>query len=255
MTTTPTSAHVTTVVRDRVAWLEFDGSRAFDGAFWTDLGAALSTATALDVRCLALTGGSTFSIGNNLAWLSRSVGTAMRRGDRRTALHASGEPMRQVARLLGDSPVVTIAAVAGDVVGAGAELACLTDLRICLGPVTVTLPEPQLGVVPDLAPPELLDDVLGSRTARRLLLAGQSLHMEPPTTETFADYGCRDITEADALLHSLSASFATGAVLPRLRRAAQHARLAEDAAAFNSRICEPTEFRASIRRYVEDKHG
>ncbi|MEV0355002.1 enoyl-CoA hydratase/isomerase family protein [Nocardia sp. NPDC050697] len=247
--TTSAPAAIRTEIRGRVAWIRFDGTRPFDGAFWTELAAALDRDR--DVDCVALHGGPRFSAGNNLAWLSGAVGRATRRGGPESALRAAGAPMRAVGRLLNDSPVVTVAVLAGEIVGAGTELAALTDLRVAAGPVTLALPEPRLGVVPDLAPPALLAAVLGPGLARRLLVAGETVRLEPG--HRFVDFWYDDLARAETELGARTADFARGPVLRALRGAtARNAALAE-AAALNAELVGADEFRSALGRFAEHR--
>lgn len=251
-TSPQTESLVQTSVNENVAWLQFDGSRPLDGRFWQDLAEAIASTTKHDMACLVLTGGEdVFSVGNNLAWLSKAVGSATRRGERSEALYSSGTPMRSVARLLNDLPIVTVAIVSGDAIGAGLELACLTDLRICIGPANLKLPEPQLGVLPDLASHERLNEVLGFHLTRRLLITSETVRIEHPHFGPFTDHHCSDMPGAAEYVREISLTLPKGKVLPWLRRANYHARQAELASRQNTQICAPEKFLENIRSYVE----
>ena len=172
--TSADSTWIQTSYRHGVAWLQFDGSRAFDGTFWTELHNALRGVETSGTCAVALTSDApAFSVGNSAAWLSYSVGAAARRGDSKTALYAVGDILRRTASEINQLPIPLIAVVSGETVGAGLELACLCDLRVCVDSVQISLPEAHLGVLPDIAPLEVLDEVLGARLSRRLLLTGQ----------------------------------------------------------------------------------
>lgn len=247
-----TESLVQTSVNKNIGWLQFDGSRPLDGRFWQDLAEAITSTAEHDMACLVLTGGEdVFSVGNNLAWLSKAVGSATRRGEGCKAIYSAGTPMRRVARLLDDLPIVTVAVVSGDAIGAGLELACLTDLRICIGPAILKLPEPQLGVLPDLASHERLNEVLGFRLTRQLLIASETVRVEHPHSGLFADHHCSDMRSAAEYLRAISPTLPKGKVLPLLRRANYHAHQAEVASRQNTQICAPEQFRENIRSYVE----
>ncbi|MFD6105467.1 enoyl-CoA hydratase/isomerase family protein [Nocardia salmonicida] len=245
---------ITSEVRDRVAWILFDGTRPFDGAFWSGLSAELHKASALEIDCVALYGGAAnFAVGNNLAWLSAAVGRAARRSGPDTALLAASKPMREAARTLNNCPVVTVAVLAGDVIGAGAELAALTDLRAATGPLLLALPEPRLGVIPDIAPPALLEIVLGASLTRRLLVGGESVHLNAAEADTFIDHWCDSVQAVQVRLGERSSYFPRGAVLRALRRAAWRNDQLASAAAMNAELIGPAAFRASLERYAESK--
>ncbi|MFF2392320.1 enoyl-CoA hydratase/isomerase family protein [Nocardia sp. NPDC058114] len=244
---------ITSEIRDRIAWILFDGTRAFDGAFWSGLSAELHKVGVLDIDCMALYGGTNFAVGNNLAWLSAAVGRAARRSGPDAALVEASGSMREAARTLNNYPVVTVAVLAGDVIGAGAELAALTDLRAATGPLVLALPEPQLGVVPDIAPPALLETVLGASLTRRLLVSGESVPLDSTEADAFIDHWCDGVQAVQIELCERSSCFPRDAVLRALRRAAWRNDQLASAAAMNAELIGPAGFRASLERYAESK--
>lgn len=251
-TTAPTATHIHTTYQDDVAWLRFDGSRAFDGAFWTQLHDAVGSVDGTRARALVLTSeSSSFSVGNRAPWLSRTVGAAARRGDPDTALYTAGEQMRRAAQALHALTIPSIALVTGQVIGAGVELTCLCDLRICRDPVTLALPEAHLGVLPDLAPLDILDDVLGARPTRRLLLTGQPERLDRTSTSSFADYWVPTDTAARVVVNTLAASFPAGPVLPALRRASDRDDAIDRAGVLNTTLSTVEDFRDAVARFAE----
>lgn len=251
-TTTQTETHVRTTYRDHVAWLRFDGSRPFDGAFWTQLHEAVRSVEGTSARALVLSSeSSAFSVGNSAPWLSRTVGAAARREDPDTALYTAGEQMRRVAHALHALTIPSVALVAGPVIGAGVELACVCDLRICIDPVVLTLPEAHLGVLPDLAPLDILDDVLGVRPTRRMLLTGRPERLDPASTASFADHWVPTDTAARTMVTSLAVDFPVGPVLPALRRAGERDAAIERAGIQNTTLSTAADFRDAVARLVE----
>lgn len=251
-TTTPADTHVHTTYQDHVAWLQFDGSRPFDGAFWTQLHEAVRGVDDARARALVLSSQSpVFSVGNSAPWLSRAVGAAARRGDPGTALYTAGGQMRRVAHALHALSIPSIALVTGPVIGAGVELACVCDLRICIDPVVLTLPEAHLGVLPDLAPLDILDEILGVRPTRRMLLTGQPEQLDPTSTNSFADHWAPTNTAAHTLVTSLAVDFPAGPVLPALRRAEERTEAIERAAVQNTTLSTAADFRDAVARLVE----
>ncbi|WP_371833690.1 enoyl-CoA hydratase/isomerase family protein [Rhodococcoides fascians] len=244
---------VSTTYQDDIAWLEFDGSRAFDGTFWSDITEALRSIDTNRVTCVVLFGGPSFAVGNSAAWLSRTVGSAVRRGQDASALIVAGDAPREAARALDSLPVVTIAIVSGEATGAGLELACRCDLRIGIGSVAVRLPEGHLGVLPDLAPLKLLDTVLGARLVRDLLLTGQLRVLDQNMPHDFIDHWASSENDARQHLSKLGPTLATGPILPAIRRANDRHDHAVAAAALNADICSAPEFRKAVSQWVKEQ--
>ncbi len=69
--------------------------------------------------------------------------------------------------------LVSIAAVQGHAVGAGLQLALGTDLRILAEDTQLSMPEPTLGIVPDLGGTKRLVDIIGYSRALELCLTGR----------------------------------------------------------------------------------
>ncbi len=75
-----------------------------------------------------------------------------------------------VAKL--DKPV--IAAIQGACIGAGLELACSADIRICTNDAFFALKELQLGILPDLGGLQYLQTLLPEGVARELTYTGRT---------------------------------------------------------------------------------
>jgi enoyl-CoA hydratase/carnithine racemase len=160
---------------DSTVWLTFDGHRPFDGQFWNQLGDALERSRDADI--IVLNGGSNFSSGNSMVWMSSVIGRALRRGetDAGAIYDRLSTPQTRVADLLHTCEGLTVAVMSGNSVGAGVELSALVDLRVCTSTcLHLELPESKLGIVPDLAPVSLLNEVMGPALVRKLLRLGQS---------------------------------------------------------------------------------
>lgn len=69
--------------------------------------------------------------------------------------------------------VVSIAAVQGHAIGAGFQLALGTDIRILADDARLVLPEPTLGIVPDLGGTKRLVDLVGYSRAAEICLTGR----------------------------------------------------------------------------------
>jgi len=68
-----------------------------------------------------------------------------------------------------------IAAIHGAAIGAGLELALACDLRIASEEATFTIPEVNLGVIPDLGGNQRLPRIVGVGRAKELILTGKTI--------------------------------------------------------------------------------
>lgn len=69
--------------------------------------------------------------------------------------------------------LVSVAAVRGHAVGAGFQLALGTDIRVVADDVLFSMPEPTLGIVPDLGGTKRLVDLVGYSRAVEICLTGR----------------------------------------------------------------------------------
>jgi enoyl-CoA hydratase/carnithine racemase len=136
-----------------------------------ELAAALMTLTALppgDVRAVVVSGRGerAFSAGSHVGEFEEQRGPA---GRARHELEAG------VARQLAELPMPTIAAIEGNALGGGLELALCCDLRIASERARLGLPEVRLAVIPGAGGTQRLPRVVGSARARELILTGRIL--------------------------------------------------------------------------------
>jgi enoyl-CoA hydratase len=78
-----------------------------------------------------------------------------------------------VYRQLADLPMPTIAAIEGDALGGGLELALCCDLRIASARARLGMPEVRLAVVPGSGGTQRLPRVVGPARAKELILTGR----------------------------------------------------------------------------------
>jgi enoyl-CoA hydratase/carnithine racemase len=78
-------------------------------------------------------------------------------------------------RWLRSPGIVSIAAVQGHAIGAGAQLALACDLRVFTEDAAVGLPEVTLGLVPDLTGTSTLVEIVGYARALELCLTGRAV--------------------------------------------------------------------------------
>jgi len=129
----------------------------------------------------------------------------------------------RVAQRLADLPMPTIAAIEGNALGGGLELALCCDLRIASEAARLGLPEVRLAVTPGAGGTQRLPRVVGLARAKELILTGRVLtaaeagrigliHEVVPRGEAaararaigaeIAERGPLAVREAKALLHA-----------------------------------------------------
>jgi enoyl-CoA hydratase len=159
-----------------VAQLELDAPplNLVTGQLLDELEAALATLEAADpgdVRAVVLTGRGerAFSVGSNVKEFEDHRGPD---GRARFELEA------RVAQRLAGLPMPTIAAIEGDALGGGLELALCCDLRIASERANLGLPEVRLAVTPSTGGTQRLPRIVGVAKAKELLLTGRILTAE-----------------------------------------------------------------------------
>jgi enoyl-CoA hydratase len=135
------------------------------------LSAALTTlaaASADDVRAVVVSGRGerAFSAGSHVGEFE---------GQRGAPGRARHELESGVARRLAELPMVTIAAIEGNALGGGLELALCCDLRVASERARLGLPEVRLAVTPGAGGTQRLPRVIGPARAKELILTGKVL--------------------------------------------------------------------------------
>jgi enoyl-CoA hydratase/carnithine racemase len=146
---------------------------------WTAL-AAVGASLEDDVRVVVVRGeGRSFSAGLDRSLFSVAPGTAGGLGDvGRLDAEAAGERIRGYQagfRWLRSPGIVSIAAVQGHAIGAGAQLALACDLRVVADDAQFRLPEATLGLVPDLTGTSTLTQLVGYSRAMEICLTGRAV--------------------------------------------------------------------------------
>ena len=133
--------------------------------------ATLEAAPAGDVRAVVVIGRGdrAFSAGSHVGEFEAQRGPA---GRERLALD------ERVSTRLAQLPMPTIAAIEGNALGGGLELALCCDLRICSAGSRLGLPEVRLAVTPGAGGTQRLPRVIGPARARDLILTGRILSAE-----------------------------------------------------------------------------
>ncbi len=128
----------------------------------------LAAASPGDVRAVVLSGRGqrAFSAGSHVGEFEAQRGPG---GRQRHELEAG------VARRLAELPMPTIAAIEGNALGGGLELALCCDIRIASDRARLGLPEVRLAVIPGAGGTQRLPRVVGSAWAREMILTGRVL--------------------------------------------------------------------------------
>jgi enoyl-CoA hydratase/carnithine racemase len=139
-----------------------------------ELGEALATLAAGpagDVRAVVVSGRGerAFCAGSHVGEFEAQRGSA---GRERHELE------ERVSRALADLPMPTIAAIEGDALGGGLELALCCDLRIASSRARLGLPEVRLAVTPGSGGTQRLPRIVGPARAKELILTGRVIGAE-----------------------------------------------------------------------------
>ena len=126
----------------------------------------LEAADPEDVRALIVTGRGdrAFSVGSNVKEFE---------AHRRSGGRARFELEARVAQRLAGLPMPTIAAIEGDALGGGLEVALCCDLRVASERAKLGLPEVRLAVTPGTGGTQRLPRIVGMARAKELLLTGR----------------------------------------------------------------------------------
>jgi enoyl-CoA hydratase/carnithine racemase len=146
---------------------------------WTTL-AGIGAALDDDVRVVVVRGeGRAFSAGLDRSLFSAEPGIDGGLGDLgRRPPGAAEERIREYQagfRWLRSPGIVSVAAVQGHAIGAGAQLALACDLRIFTDDAQLRLPEATLGLVPDLTGTSNLVELVGYARALEICLTGRAV--------------------------------------------------------------------------------
>jgi enoyl-CoA hydratase/carnithine racemase len=140
---------------------------------WIDLSGALKNIRDDDgVRAAVITGrGKAFSAGADLAEMAAIMGTEVDLFEVRRGLLGIQEITRQMV----DLPKPIVAALNGYAVGAGAEIAIASDIRIASEKATFEFAEVKVGLFETNGVTYLLPRIIGHGRARELMLTGRRI--------------------------------------------------------------------------------
>ena len=170
--TTATNTPIRCHVRDRVAHIELcrpDVLNAIDAATCIELTAIIDRLeAAADVGVIIVSGAGqrAFSSGADLKHMRTLEGADLRR-----FIELTWRTFDRIAC----SPLPSIAALHGYVLGAGCELALACDLRIADATTTIALPEMSLGSVPGSGAVQRMPAAIGKAKAMELIMLGDKV--------------------------------------------------------------------------------
>jgi enoyl-CoA hydratase/carnithine racemase len=158
-----------TLTRGAVSFIELDNQplNLVTGAMMESLDGALDELSRdREVRAVVVTGAGSraFCAGSDVKEFEELAGRV-----------AQGKLLyeKYVYRKLAELPVPTIAAIEGDALGGGLELALCCDLRIASARARLGMPEVRLGVIPGSGGTQRLPAVVGPARAKELILVGE----------------------------------------------------------------------------------
>jgi enoyl-CoA hydratase/carnithine racemase len=138
-------------------------------------------------------------------------------------------------RWLRSPGIVSVAAVQGHAIGAGAQLALACDLRVFAEDAQLRLPEASLGLVPDLTGTSTLVELVGYSRAVEICLTGRSVGAAEAVSIGLANVAV-PVDELDATVADLTAALlgpgvgASRETLALLRSAVRNDPVEQDAA-------------------------
>ena len=143
-------------------------------AMFLELATALATleaADAGDVRAVVVTGSGerAFSAGSDVKAFEAGRGPGGR-----ARFQVEEETVARLARL----PMPTIAAIEGNALGGGLEMALACDIRVASENAKLGLPEVRLAVTPGAGGTQRLPRVVGAAIAKELILTGRVLRAD-----------------------------------------------------------------------------
>ncbi|MBI4738525.1 enoyl-CoA hydratase/isomerase family protein [Candidatus Woesearchaeota archaeon] len=119
------------------------------------------------IKAIILTGaGKAFSVGSDI---SEMYGFSFRDAYEFSRLG------QEIGWLLEISKKITIAAINGDSLGGGLEIALAADLRVCKKDAKLGLPEAKIGLTPGFGGTQTLQAVVGPRDAQKIIERGMIL--------------------------------------------------------------------------------
>jgi enoyl-CoA hydratase/carnithine racemase len=123
----------------------------------------------IEVRCVVITGSEGhFSAGYDIGSISEQ---SLESDARALVAH----PFHAAIEAIADHPWPTVAAISGDCLGGGLELAVTCDLRICTGEARLGMPPVKLGLIYGHTGLRRFLDAIGLARTKELFLTGKNI--------------------------------------------------------------------------------
>jgi enoyl-CoA hydratase/carnithine racemase len=123
----------------------------------------------IEVRCVIITGSEGhFSAGYDIGSISEQ---SLERDARALVAH----PFHEAIEAIAAHPWPTVAAISGDCLGGGLELAVTCDLRICAGEARLGMPPVKLGLIYGHTGLRRFLDAIGLARTKELFLTGKNI--------------------------------------------------------------------------------
>ena len=149
-------------------------------------------------------------------------------------------------RWLRSPGIVSVAAVQGHAIGAGAQLALACDLRVLTEDATLRLPEATLGLVPDLTGTSTLAELVGYARALEVCVTGR-----PVTSAEALSWGLANAVVPAAELDGAVATLVAAVTAPPAGAVRETAALVRSAVRNDPDTQDAAERAAQARRLAE----
>lgn len=203
----------------------------FDDAFWGDLAIALDRVDAMpEVRVLLLRAeGPHFSAGMSLSFFSEVRERAQGEPGRyrewlRRKIRYLQRPMNQLEALR----VPVIAATQGACVGAGLDLVCAADIRVCAADAFFCIHEINVAITADLGVLQRMPNLIAPAVVHEMALSGRKMRAKEALERGLVATVCADAATLGDHVDTLAASLAAHSPLAiagtkaALRRGRRH---------------------------------
>lgn len=178
---TPQRAAFNVVVADHVATVRLLGpgkGNALGPDFWREAPEVFDALDAdAEVRAVVLSGsGGNFTFGLDLVAMTSelryALGAPAMAAERTKFLDHLGEMQRAIGSLMACRKPV-IASVSGWCVGAGIDIICAADIRVCSSEAMFSARAVRIGIVEDMGSLQRLPMIVGEGAAREMCLTGE----------------------------------------------------------------------------------
>ena len=189
---------------------------SLDDEFWNDLGQRLEEIAAdTSVRAVVLAGeGDNFSSGIDLGFAGRMLAAeASDEGRARDRMNDNIRWLQDVFLRLERCRTPVIAVVQGACIGAGLELVCTADIRVCSRDAFFQLMEVRLGLIADLGGLQRLARQVPMGVARELAYTGRRFSAEEALGWGFVNHVADSKAEALEAARAIAAQIAANSPL------------------------------------------